>query len=793
MISDKEELYRSLLIKKKRRGLDDLYFFNKYIIEQSEERRRLIVPHVHGEWSHWLKNSGKRIKLLLVPRASHKSTFLTVGGALQAVCGDRNHRILIANATLPNSQRFLGEIKNHLKDNKLLKELYGEFYDKELKWNETEIEVKGRDVGTREATITACGVGGNLISQHYSQIYADDLVNAENSATRLQAAKVIDWWRRAFSLLDPNGSMFIIGCLTADSTVLMADGTWKRIVEVRVGEYVWSLDVNTRELKKKRVEAMIPQGKARVVTVKTKRHSIECTPNHPFLVLQGGDLQWRRADELKKRDFVVTVKQVNTEITKRWYGLRPERVVEIEKGSEKEVFDLTVADTHNFISEGYVVHNTRFTYFELYSYILDEMGDQVDHYIHSIYNSDGSLYFPEKYNEEKVEELKKLHGSYLFCNPYEAPVLMSNWSFKPIGEVRVGDEVIGWRVKKSGRRELCPNKVIATNSRLAKTVKMKMESGREIRCTPQHKWWTQRFKTNKEPFRKEYKPAKVGSKLKFICDPEIQNQELRGGRFVQRDDRVVSIKDYMEEEVFALQTETGNYIVWGYGSSNSAFYLNNPIDEETCPFKKEHIQYYDKPPAPLEIFSMCDPAVSQDVHADFSAIVTVGVDPQDHWYVLETLYGRWQTSELISNLFDVYQRFSPTTMTIELIGLGQAILEPLHNEEGRRKVYLPMVDIKSRTDVTKQMRVRSVLQPRFEALKIHIKREMTELEEEIVRFPKAKRDDLIDALADCTEIAFAPDPQKPANPKIASYFESQLRETFVKKQEYVDDVLGEWF
>jgi hypothetical protein len=33
MTSLKEELYRNLLIKKKERGLKDLYFFNKYILE----------------------------------------------------------------------------------------------------------------------------------------------------------------------------------------------------------------------------------------------------------------------------------------------------------------------------------------------------------------------------------------------------------------------------------------------------------------------------------------------------------------------------------------------------------------------------------------------------------------------------------------------------------------------------------------------------------------------------------------------------------------------------------------
>ena len=65
----KEELYKNLLIKKKNRGLEDLYYFNKYIVEETEARRSLLVRHVHGEWADWYEGTHKRIKMILVPRA----------------------------------------------------------------------------------------------------------------------------------------------------------------------------------------------------------------------------------------------------------------------------------------------------------------------------------------------------------------------------------------------------------------------------------------------------------------------------------------------------------------------------------------------------------------------------------------------------------------------------------------------------------------------------------------------------------------------------------------------------
>jgi phage terminase large subunit-like protein len=490
-MDQKEELYRNLLIKKKIKGLENLYFFNKYIVEQLKERRKLIVPHVHGEWVNWSLASKKRIKMILVPRGSLKSTFMTVGGTLQRICRNRNSRILIANATIANAQKFLGEIKEHLTKNEELKLLYGDFFQLNSKWNETEIEVKGRALGTREPTVFTCGVGGNLISQHYDTIFADDLVNAENSATRLQANKVIDWWKRAFSLLDPEGEMYVIG--------------------------------------------------------------------------------------------------------------------------------------------------TRFTYYELYSYILDKMGDQVDSYVHGAYNTDGSFYFPEKYNKDKLIELKRLHGSFLF----------------------------------------------------------------------------------------------------------------------------------------------------------SSFYLNMPIDEDSAIIKKSQILYYETPPENLAIFAMCDPAVSQGVDADYSTIVVAGVDVNDNWYVLEVRREHWQVSELVTNLFEVNAIYNPSTISIEVIGQAQGLLTPIRDEEQRLKKYLPLKEIKSRPLVTKQMRIRSILQPRFENRKVYIKQDMFTLEEELLNFPKASHDDIIDALVDLSEIGYPADPLQPTKVDTGSYYGNMVAQGIPLHPQPVDEVLGE--
>lgn len=497
-MNKKQELYRNLLLKKRERGLEDLLYFNKYIIESDEERRNLLVPHVHGEWDEWYKNSKTRIKLILVPRACFKSTFFTIGRTLQAIATNRNERILIANATLANAQNFVGEIKEHLRKNPMLRELYGDFYEKNLKWNEDEIQVLGRSLSSREPTVSAAGVGGNLVSRHYSMIIADDLVNLENSATRFQSDKVIDWWKRAFSLLDYDGEMIIIG--------------------------------------------------------------------------------------------------------------------------------------------------TRWSYYELYSWILDKYPGEIDVYIRGAYNDDKSLYFPELLNEEKLAELRGLQGSYVF----------------------------------------------------------------------------------------------------------------------------------------------------------SSFYLNDPVDESSALIKRSQIKYWGEKedtylPKNLTIFALCDPAVSQEAAADDSTILVVGVDPENNWYVLEVRSGQWTVHQLIEELFATHSQWKPITMSIEVIGQSQGLMTPIHDEENIRNHYLPLVEIKTRGQITKQIRIRSVLQPRFERGKVFLKRDMYELEEQLLKFPRSKRDDMIDALTDMEEIAFAPEADAPVEDTSGGHFEQALRKQKDNKQGMVDLFLGDYF
>ena len=126
------------------------------------------------------------------------------------------------------------------------------------------------------------------------------------------------------------------------------------------------------------------------------------------------------------------------------------------------------------------------------------------------------------YDFSQNEELAKVRA---FCNTPDAPVWMGDYTFKPIGEIQPGDEVIGWTWTRGpdqlhGRKKLVRTKVLAVARRWApEVVKITMRSGRTLKCTPDHMWANARYspawkgQTNRDGWKQpEFIPAVTKAK-----------------------------------------------------------------------------------------------------------------------------------------------------------------------------------------------------------------------------------------------------------------------------------------
>lgn len=135
----------------------------------------------------------------------------------------------------------------------------------------------------------------------------------------------------------------------------------------------------------------------------------------------------------------------------------------------------------------------------------------------------GELLFPERFPQQALAKLKKDKGEYAWCNPPEAPILMADLSFKALGDVKAGDEIIGFttgtdaasEAVKYSRRTLKGATVTAVHRSVRPIVKMTLESGMVIRCTPDHRWYSGRRD------KRLYRAARVGSELLRVCPPSL--------------------------------------------------------------------------------------------------------------------------------------------------------------------------------------------------------------------------------------------------------------------------------
>lgn len=166
-----------------------------------------ITWETHGPICIALESESKR-KLITVPRGCFKSTISSVLYPIQILNNNPNARILIDSELYTNSKNFLREIKGHL-ESEVLTSLYGEY--RTSLWNEAEINIRQRTKVRKEASITVSGVGAQKTSQHYDYIIADDLNSPKNSMTPEGLQKVIDHYKMYVSLLEPNGTIVVVG------------------------------------------------------------------------------------------------------------------------------------------------------------------------------------------------------------------------------------------------------------------------------------------------------------------------------------------------------------------------------------------------------------------------------------------------------------------------------------------------------------------------------------------------------------------------------------------------------
>jgi len=224
----------------------------------------------------------------------------------------------------------------------------------------------------------------------------------------------------------------------------------------------------------------------------------------------------------------------------------------------------------------------------------------------------------------------------------------------------------------------------------------------------------------------------------FTWEGDIQHA-LKTGEGIKD---VLWPEKFTQEELYTRYREKGPY-------EFSTQYLNDPAPEDDATFRRDWFRYYDPSDLTgrlLNTYITVDPAVSEDRRADFTVILTASIDQYGNIFLRNIARGQWNPSAIIRNIFAEAEKYHPVKVGIEDIAFQKTLSYFIREESKRRNRYLPIQEI-SPGGRSKDSRIKG-LQPLYAAGKVyHYKQlpHLTYLEDELLRFPRGRNDDIIDA------------------------------------------------
>lgn len=213
-------------------------------------------------------------------------------------------------------------------------------------------------------------------------------------------------------------------------------------------------------------------------------------------------------------------------------------------------------------------------------------------------------------------------------------------------------------------------------------------------------------------------------------------------------------------------------------------YLNEVFPAEAQKFKRDWIKYYIQVPDAVYHFAFIDPAIGTSDENDYTGIVVIAVDCESRWFIKIARRERLTPSQIVNLVFEIQSKFSCMAIGIESVAYQKALIYMVSEEMHRRNIIVPLKDINSGPDKSKEQRILGLV-PRFEWGHILINQGMSDFEKELLQFPRGAHDDIIDSLSQLENIVFYPDkPRKDPNHEphhLSSDFESAAIRKYVER------------
>jgi len=192
-----------------------------------------------------------------------------------------------------------------------------------------------------------------------------------------------------------------------------------------------------------------------------------------------------------------------------------------------------------------------------------------------------------------------------------------------------------------------------------------------------------------------------------------------------------------------------DYVRQGLADIYSQEMLNIPLDISDTFFKKADFVAM-KPEdgkKNLVFYAACDLAVSQSQRADYSAFVVGGMDEEGKLYCKHVIKERMDALEIVDTILMIQKIYKPVLFGLEQGTIQKAIGPYLNEEMLKRGEFINTVLLKPSGD--KLTRARSI-QARMRSGACRFDKDTDwyqNFEDELLRFPRDKHDDQVDAWA----------------------------------------------
>ncbi|GAB1539641.1 hypothetical protein NUACC21_23080 [Scytonema sp. NUACC21] len=239
-------------------------------------------------------------------------------------------------------------------------------------------------------TSEPCGVCG--VCQGITKGYSLDVIEID-AASNTGVENVRDIIEKAqFAPVQCRYKVYVIDeCLTGDSLVVTSEGL-VRIDNPNIkGKRVLSYNDCTGEWQFKKVLRWLNRGERQTLVLKTTNREIRCTGNHLIRTDRG----WIPARDIKAGMRILSPVNVSVKsIPFQQWTTNVKTVESVHLGGVERVYDIEVADNHNFIANGLLVHNCHMLSNAAFNSLLKTLEEPPKHVVFVLATTDPQRVLP---------------------------------------------------------------------------------------------------------------------------------------------------------------------------------------------------------------------------------------------------------------------------------------------------------------------------------------------------------------------------------------------------------------